>query len=89
MPLINVQQDTNVELQLDMEITDFLNDCSADELVQAAAWLDDAGYGTSLHRKHFKDQEWITGLRSLEDIRHRISVDDEKTIEQIYKKYQI
>jgi hypothetical protein len=89
MPLIDVQQNTTVELQLDMEITDILNDCSSDELLEAQAFLENSGYGTSLHRKHFQDQEWIKGLRSLEEIRHRISVDDESTIEQIVKKYKI
>ena len=89
MPLIDVQQETTVELQLDMDITEILNDCSVEELLEAQAFLENSGYGTSLHKKHFKDREWIKGLRSLEDIRHRLSVDDENLIEQIYKKYYI
>ena len=76
---------------IDIEVDEFLDDCSSIEIQEVIQWLKDSDYlpqnvATSESQQSFQDEEFDGALMNLVGKRFRLSTEDEKTIMAISNK---
>lgn len=76
---------------LDIEVDEFLDDCSSSEIQEVIQWLKDSDYlpdnvETPESEQSFQDKEFDEALMNLVGNRFKLSVDDEQTIMRIANK---
>lgn len=70
---------------IDIDVDEFLDECSTHEIEEAIDWLRDAGYLTPLDEaiegsQSFQDEDFNNALLKLVGNRFKLSVEDEQTI---------
>lgn len=76
---------------IDIEVDEFLDDCSSTEIQEVIQWLKDSDYlpqnvATSESQQSFQDDEFDGALMNLVGKRFKLSTEDEKTIMAILNK---
>jgi len=76
---------------IDIEVDEFLDDCSSTEIQEVIQWLKDSYYlpqnvATSESQQSFQDEEFDGALMNLVGKRFKLSTEDEKTIMAISNK---
>lgn len=76
---------------IDIEVDEFLDDCSSIEIQEVIQWLKDSDYlpqnvATSESQQSFQDEEFDGVLMNLVGKRFKLSTEDEKTIVAISNK---
>lgn len=76
---------------LDIEVDEFLDDCSSSEIQEVIQWLKDSDYlpqnvATSESQQSFQDAEFDEALMNLVGKRFKLSLEDEKSIMTISNK---
>jgi len=76
---------------IDIEVDEFLDDCSSTEIQEVIQWLKDSDYlpqnvATSESQQSFQDEEFDGALMNLVGKRFKLSIEDEKTIMAISNK---
>ena len=76
---------------IDIEVDEFLDDCSSIEIQEVIQWLKDSDYlpqnvATSESQQSFQDAEFDGALMNLVGKRFKLSIEDEKTIMAISNK---
>jgi hypothetical protein len=90
MPTIT-QWGVEVDVDLDVDVNDFLDDCSSEEIEQALTWLKDNDYldGSFLltGRESINEQEYLKTLTKLKDNWLSLSKEEEDAILNIAKRF--
>jgi len=82
-----------VEAEVDVEIDDFLSSCSSRDINELIEALIEDGYlkadcqTNSTGKKTYLEEEWDQISNKINEIRLRISPEDEELIRNIVKKY--
>lgn len=84
---------TTVDIDVDIEIDEFVDSCSDREMKKLLTYLSDQGY---ISKFGFPDQEKMTGqeeeyaekLSLLSRKYHQMSIDEIEFIENLYNKYR-
>jgi hypothetical protein len=76
---------------LDIEVDDFLDDCSSSEIQEVIQWLKDSDYlpqnvATPESQQSFQDEEFDGALMNLAGKRFKLSTGDENSIMNISNK---
>ena len=76
---------------LDIEVDDFLDDCSSSEIQEVIQWLKDSDYlpqnvATPESQQSFQDEEFDGALMNLVGKRFKLSTVDENSIMNISNK---
>lgn len=76
---------------IDIEVDEFLDDCSSIEIQEVIQWLKDSDYlpqnvTTSESQQSFQDEEFDGALMNLVGKRFKLSTEDEKAIMAISNK---
>jgi len=76
---------------LDIEVDDFLDDCSSSEIQEVIQWLKDSDYlpqnvATPESQQSFQDEEFDGALMNLVGKRFKLSTGDENSIMNISNK---
>lgn len=76
---------------IDIEVDEFLDDCSSTEIQEVIQWLKDSDYlphnvATSESQQSFQDEEFDGALMNLVGNRFKLSTEDEKTVMAISNK---
>ena len=75
---------------LDIEVDDFLDDCSSREIKEVIEWLKESDYlpqsmATSEDQQSFQDEDFDGALMNLVGKRFKLNAEDEQTIMNISK----
>ena len=75
---------------LDIEVDDFLDDCSSREIKEVIEWLKESDYlpqsmATSEDQQSFQDEDFDGALMNLVGKRFKLNTEDEQTIMNISK----
>jgi hypothetical protein len=70
---------------IDVDVDEFLDECSTSEIEEVIDWLRDSGYLTPLDEaidgpQSFQDEDFNNALLKLVGNRYKLSVEDEQTI---------
>jgi len=80
-------------VDVDIDVDDFLEQCSEKELKNVIEWLKDEGRLSNIespipdNKLTFMDKDWIEKCQKLVNIRLQMSKEDEELILNILKKY--
>ena len=80
--------------EIDIDINDFLNECSSWEMRELISELEDRGYikrNSSTYDKddnepNYEVSDWSDILYKIMDNKHQLTSEDELTIQNIFKK---
>lgn len=80
------------DVQIDIEVEDFLEECDEKDIQKIIEYLKDEGYLNERYyipppNKNFLDEEWENVINTLNESRHKLTIEEEETIKKIVKKY--
>jgi hypothetical protein len=78
-----------VDVDFDVEVEEFLDDCSKREIEEAIQWLVDRDWiqPNQIEEGNVMDIEWFNTVSKLHTLRQRLTVEEEELIKSIVNKY--
>jgi hypothetical protein len=78
-----------VDVEFDVEVEEFLDDCSKREIEEAIQWLVDRDWikPNQIEEGNVMDIEWFNAVSKLHTLRQRLTVEEEELIKSIVNKY--
>jgi len=89
MPTIR-EYSSNFEISMDVDIEDFLYECSSREIEEVIKWLEESDYikpHNIVDEGSVMDIEWSNTVSKLQTLRQRLTVEEEELIKSIVNKY--
>jgi ribosomal protein S8 len=89
MPTIR-EYSSNFEISMDVDIDDFLYECSSREITEVIKWLEESDYIKShntIDEGSVMDIEWSNTVSKLQTLRQRLTLEEEELIKSIVNKY--
>lgn len=80
------------DVQVDIEVEDFLDECDEKDIQKVIEYLKDEGYLNEKYylsspNKSFLDEEWENIINILNESRYKLTIEEEEIIKKIVKKY--
>jgi hypothetical protein len=88
MPTIS-EYTSNIDISIDVDVEEFLDDCSKREIEEVIQWLVDSDWikPTQVEEGNVMDIEWFNTVSKLHTLRQRLTVEEEELIKSIVNKY--
>jgi hypothetical protein len=88
MPTIS-EYTSNIDISIDVDVEEFLDDCSKREIEEVIQWLVDFDWikPTQVEEGNVMDIEWFNTVSKLHTLRQRLTVEEEELIKSIVNKY--
>lgn len=83
----------NFDISMDVDIEDFLYECSSREIEEVIKWLEESDYikPHNVVDEGFEgsvmDIEWFNTISKLQTLRQRLTLEEEELIKSIVNKY--
>jgi hypothetical protein len=85
----------NFDISMDVDIEDFLYECSSREIEEVIKWLEESDYikphnivdEGSVDEGSVMDIEWSNTVSKLQTLRQRLTLEEEELIKSIVNKY--
>jgi hypothetical protein len=78
-----------VDVDFDVDVEEFLDDCSKREIEEVIQWLVDRDWikPNQVEEGNVMDIEWFDTVSKLHTLRQRLTVEEEELIKSIVNKY--